>query len=154
MATVTAEQAMKVAIGHAHLRLNNGDVVREVLEHLWRTAYAAGVLTGQKAVRPAAGGPVAEAAPRAVRQAEAVSQGWRWLPDAVVDLAGQRFTYGGCDPKEPACEREAVLIGHNARGRAMMQLTDTGERVAVPVMLWARIPESGNGSGDTGTAGQ
>jgi len=121
----TSEQAMMVHVTQAQLRLNDGALVRETLEYLWRVAFAAGVRTGQV---PLESRRLDERA-RQVEQARA--DGWRFgLPASLGIVSGVRFRYGGTDRAGPNCDREA--IAHPPK----MELLDTGGRVKMPGICW------------------
>jgi len=138
-AEVTSQQAMDHAVQQAQAAVAAGVSPREPLEHLWRTAYAAGVrqassrVYGNGFVPPWASGAHGPA-----------MGGWRWGP--LRDLRpGDVFVYGGTDPQRPVCERAAAV----SRSSTGMELADTGERVRLPVMFWWRPKGAAHSAEDT-----
>jgi hypothetical protein len=139
MTELTVAQAMEQAVRQAMARLADGAYAQGALESLWRTAFAAGVRSGQAAgLSPAIREPLrSELAGRIA--AQAAREGWRygapWLhmPDM---RAGARLAYGGVDSDGPNCDRLAVVTG--VTGGARMQMEDTGERIRIPALCWTR----------------
>jgi hypothetical protein len=133
--TSQTEQAMYQNVAAAQARLNDGALVRETLEWLWRVAYAAGVRQGQSP--PAVTGK----SDRVKRIEQADREGWRfgtpWLYLGDMARPGFRFRYGGVDQAGPNCEREAVTLPASQKGQRM-QLADTGETVRIPGVCWTR----------------
>jgi hypothetical protein len=136
----TPQQAMEHHVGTAQARLNDGALVRETLEYLWRVAFAAGVRMGQAP-------PARNANARVTRIADNEREGWRYgTPWVHMDLKpGDRFVYGGVDQEGPNCDRQALMLPAGDRG-SRMQLADTGETVRVPSVCWTR-PEGNDGDG-------
>jgi hypothetical protein len=140
---LTPQAAMEQAVGTAQMRLNDGALVRETLEYLWRVAYAAGVRAGQAP-------PVRSASERVRKIVEADAAGWRYgTPWLYMEgmKPGTRFLYGGVDQEGPNCERPAMLLPASERG-SRMELGDTGEKVRLPSVCWTRpYPDGEEGGG-------
>lgn len=126
---------MAAVVTRAQMQLQDGAQVRQVLEELFRTAFAMGVRDG-KTTRTA---PPPQSVRQYVSAAEQASaDGWAWGPPHALNIrAGQYFQYGGTDPRKPVCLRQVMAAGSAPDLR--LEFTDTGERVRMPVMFWARI---------------
>ena len=133
----TPEQAMDMHVSNAVARLNDGALVRETLEYLWRVGFAAGVRAGQQPGNRDLG-PVSD---RVRRIEQADRDGWRygtpWVYMGDMARPGFRFLYGGVDRDGPNCEREAMTLPAGPKG-TRMQLSDTGETVRIPTICWSR----------------
>lgn len=116
---------MVMHVAQAQTRLNDGALVRETLEYLWRVAYAAGVRTGQAPIE------ARKLDARAMRVEQARQDGWRYgVPSGLGVKAGVRFRYGGTDPEGPNCHREAIAYPPK------MEMMDTGGRIRMPGVCW------------------
>lgn len=143
---VSQAELLEAHVLRAKAALEDGGLVRDVLTGLWKAAFAAGVTAGRtgpsagaSSRNPGAARHPASAWPASVR---AMAEGWRWGSAALheVTTAGTRFTYGGCDPARPTCERPASSAGMRSH-RQYMRLEDTGEEVPFTVMFWCRKAE-------------
>lgn len=146
MAAGDQSRLMESHVLKARAELENGHLVRDALEGLWRAAFAAGVGAGQVAAAHRAPAPAPPGS--LARLVATAGQGWHWGSAALHGLvtAGALFSYGGTDASGPNCDRPAVITGMR-KGRMHMQLTDTGEEVPVTVMFWARVVGEGEGDG-------
>lgn len=138
-----SERQMNELITRAQVQLANGGRVREVLGHLWRSAYSCGVRDGKAARVPAV-------PPRVLGYLSAAQQaaedGWKWGAAHAHRLSeGMRISYGGTDPAKPSCVRLATVMRSGSTWK--MEFADTGERVLAPVMFWAQHAATGKEDG-------
>ena len=134
-------KAMEAAVALAVRQLADGALVGPVLENLWRNGFAAGVHKGsprQQLTRPEGFTPAWARGSR--------DGGWTWGVHGELG-AGQFFRYGGTDPDGPSADRDALALARRA-GRRQMELGDTGERVPLPALFWARGTGQAEGEDD------
>lgn len=143
MAEPTDAQLMAGRVAFAKSQLNDGAVAVQVLEDLWRAAYAVGVRAGQR--KPSEGKKVLLA-----RRTD----GWQYGPFSATGLArGDKFTYGGMDQAGHTVERPAMVT--SVAGELRMFLADTGEQLKFPAgTFWVKLADQDDGlSCDCGQPG-
>lgn len=145
---VSDEMVMDEQVRRASAALADGAVAAQVLQDLWRAAYATGVrkYAGYRDYQLAQAEKFGGS-----RGALARVRGDGWVYASSVMHArdygdsGRRFRYGGQDPASPAVDRPAHALSH--RGALRLNLADTGEDVPWPAgNFWAR-PEDGEAGG-------
>lgn len=137
MSDLTDAQVMGSHVAQAVRRLNDGAVVSQTLEDIWRAAYACGVKAAQR--------PNPEYAFSRKDGPPGIVSGWRFSTAEVLGMRpGIRFVYGGVDVVRPNTDRNAVVLSDGVR----MRLEDTGEQVRMPVSFWARVSVPGTEGGD------
>jgi hypothetical protein len=108
----------------------------DVLFELWRHGYAAGTRDEKSAenkIRRAQPPGAVRAAMSGAQAEAAAEEGWEWGTGLGLK-PGQAFRFGGCDTGRPTVDRHAVVS--SVAPHLRMCLSDTGERVRVPVMFW------------------